>query len=101
MLQDEVKGQYNKWLKSSREIFINTLLKNIKNDLNLIYIREINYNHTQERRRFNALIKPILINKKLKNKYKDKNKHKDEVEEIKQEVNHLKDMREVYINSIL
>ena len=73
-------------------MFINTLLKNIKNDPNLVCIREINYNYIQERRRFNTLIKPILINKELENKYKNKNKHKDKVTKVKQEVNYLKNV---------
>ena len=41
---DEIKGQYNKWLKSSRELFIDILFKDINNDPNLIYIRKINLN---------------------------------------------------------
>ena len=45
MPQDEIKGWYNKWPKSSREMFIDMLLKDIKNDSNLVYIREINYNY--------------------------------------------------------
>ena len=101
MLWDKIKEQYNKWPKSSHKMFINILLKDIKNNPNLVYIREINYNRIQERYCFNALIKPILTNKELKNKYKDKDKHKDKVKEVKQKVNHLKDVREAYINLIL
>ena len=95
MLQDKIKGQYNKWLKSNRKIFINILFKDINNNPNLIYIREINLNRIQERYYFNALINPISTNKELEDKYKDK------IKEVNQEVNYLKDVREVYINPIL
>ena len=94
MLQDKIKGQYNKWLKSNREMFINILFKDINNNPNLIYIREINLNRIQERRYFNALINPISTNKELEDKYKDKIK-------VNQEVNYLKDVREAHINLIL
>ena len=94
MLQDKIKEQCNKWPKSNREIFINILFKNINNNPNLICIREINLNRIQERRHFNALINPISTNKELEDKYKDKIK-------VNQEVNHLKDVREAYINPIL
>ena len=86
MLQDKIKGQYNKWLKSNREIFINILFKDINNNPNLIYIREINLNRTQERRHFNALINSISTNKELEDK------HKDKIKEVNQEVNYLKDV---------
>ena len=86
MLQDKMKGQYNKWLKSNYEMFINTLFKDINNNPNLICIGEINLNRIQERRHFNALINPILTNKELEDKYKDK------IKEVNQEVNHLKDV---------
>ena len=92
MLQDKIKRWCNKWLKSSREMFINTLLKDMKNDFNLVCIGEINYNRIQECRRFNAPVKPILINKELENKHKDEDKYKDKVEEVKQEVNYLKNV---------
>ena len=95
MLQDKIKGQYNKQLKSNREIFINILFKDINNNPNLIYIREINLNRIQKRRYFNALINPILTNKELEDK------HKDKIKKVNQEVNYLKNVREVYINSIL
>ena len=45
MLWDKIKGWYNKWLKSNRKIFINILFKDINNNPNLIYIREINLNY--------------------------------------------------------
>ena len=80
-----MKGQYNKQLKSNREIFINILFEDINNNPSLIYIREININRIQERRYFNALIYPILTNKELEDKYKDKIK-------VDQEVNYLKDV---------
>ena len=76
-------------------MFINILFKDINNNPNLIYIREINLNRTQERRHFNALINPISTNKELEDKYKDK------IKEVNQEVNYLKDVREAYINPIL
>ena len=91
MPQDKIKGQCNKQPKFNREIFINILFKDINNNPNLIYIREININRIQERRHFNALINPILTNKELEDKYKDGIK----------EVNYLKDVREVYINLVL
>ena len=92
---DEMKGQYNKQPKSSRELFINTLFKDINNNPNLIYIREINLNYIQECYYFNAFINPILTDKEPEDKYKDK------VKKVKQEVNHLKDIQEAYINPIL
>ena len=76
-------------------MFINILFKDINNNPNLIYIGEINLNRIQERRYFNALINPILTNKKLENKYKNR------IKEVNQEANYLKDVREVYINPIL
>ena len=75
-------------------MFINILFKDINNNPNLIYIREINLNCIQERRHFNALISPISTNKELEDEYKDKIK-------VNQEVNYLKDVREAYINPIL
>ena len=86
MLQDKIKGQYNKWLKSNREIFINILSKDINNNPNLIRISKINLNHIWERRYFNALINPILTNKELEDKYKNK------IKEVNQEVNYLRDI---------
>ena len=86
MPQDEIKEWCNKWLKSNREMFINILFKDINNNPNLIYIREINLNHIQERRYFNALINPISTNKELEDKYKDK------IKEVNQEVNYLKNV---------
>jgi len=53
-------------------MFINILFKDINNNPNLIYIREINLNRIWERHHFNALISPILTNKELENKYKNK-----------------------------
>ena len=85
MLWDKIKGWYNKWLKSNCEMFINILFKDINNNLN----------HIQERYHFNALINPISTNKELEDKYEDK------IKEVNQEVNYLKDVREVYINLIL
>ena len=85
MLQDKIKGQYNKWLKSNREMFINILFKDINNNPNLIYIKEINLNRIQERRYFNTLINPISTNKELEDKHEDKIK-------VNQEVNYLKDI---------
>ena len=85
MLQDKIKGQYNKQPKSNYKMFINILFKDINNNSNLIYIREINLNRIQERHYFNALINPISTNKKLEDKYKDKIK-------VNQEVNYLKDV---------
>ena len=67
-------------------MFINTLFKDINNNPNLIYIRKINLNRIQERRHFNALINPILTNKELEDKYKDK------IKEVNQEVDYLKDI---------
>ena len=72
MPQDKIKGWYNIWLKSNREIFINILFKDMNNNPNLIYIGEINLNRIQERRYFNTLINSILTNKELEDKYKDK-----------------------------
>ena len=66
-------------------MFINILFKDINNNPNLIYIREINLNHIQERRHFNALINPISTSNELEDKYKDKIK-------VNQEVNYLKDV---------
>ena len=76
-------------------MFINTLYKDMNNNPNLVYIREINLNRIQKRRHFNALINPILTNKKPEDKYKD------QIKEVNQEVDHLKKVREVYINPIL
>ena len=95
MPQDKIKGQCNKQPKFNREMFINILFKDINNNPNLIYIREINLNRIWERHHFNALISPILTNKELENKYKNK------INEVNQEVNYLKDVREVYINPVL
>jgi hypothetical protein len=67
-------------------LFINTLFKDINNDPSLICIREINLNCIWERRYFNIFINPISTDKELEDK------HKDKVKEVKQEVNHLKDM---------
>ena len=53
-------------------MFINILFKDINNNPNLIYIGEINLNRIWERHHFNALINPILTNKKPEDKYKDK-----------------------------
>ena len=86
MLQDKIKGQYNKWLKSSYKLFINILFKDINNNPNLICIREINLNCIWEYYYFNAFINPILTDKELEDKYKD------EVKKVKQEVNYLKDI---------
>ena len=66
-----MKGWYNKWLKFNYEMFINILFKDINNNPNLIYIREINLNHIWERRHFNILINPISTNKEPEDKYKD------------------------------
>ena len=95
MLQDKIKGWCNKWPKSNCEMFINILFKDINNNPNLICIRKINLNCIQERRHFNTLINPISTNKELEDK------HKDKIKEVNQEVNYLKDVREVYINPIL
>ena len=86
MPQDKIKGQYNKQPKSNHKMFVNTLFKDINNNPNLIYIREINLNGTQERYHFNALINPILTDKELENK------HKIKIKEVNQEVNYLKDV---------
>ena len=86
MLWDKMKGWYNKWPKSNREMFIDILFKDINNNPNLIYIGEINLNRIQERRHFNILINPISTNKELEDKYKDK------IKEVNQEVNYLKDV---------
>ena len=67
-------------------MFINILFKDINNNPNLICIREINLNHIWERRHFNTSINPISTNKEPEDKYKD------EVKEVKQEVNYLKDI---------
>ena len=53
-------------------MFIDTLFEDINNDFSLIHIKVINLDCTWERRHFNALINPILIDKELKNKHKDK-----------------------------
>ena len=66
-------------------MFINILFKDINNNPNLIYIREINLNRIQERYHFNTLINPISTNKELEDKYKDKIK-------VNQKVNYLKDI---------
>ena len=95
MLQDKIKGQYNKQPKSNREMFLNILFKDINNNPNLIYIREINLNRIQERGHFNALINPISTNKELEDK------HKDKIKEVNQKVNYLKDVQKAYINPIL
>ena len=95
MLQDKIKGQCDKWLKSNCEIFINILSKDINNNPNLIRISKINLNRIQERRYFNALINPILTNKELEDKYKDK------IKEVNQEVDYLRNVQEVYINPLL
>ena len=76
-------------------MFINILFKDINNNPSLIPIGEINLNCIQERRHFNALVNPILTDKELKDK------HKDEIKEVNQEVNYLKGMQKVNINPIL
>ena len=86
MLQDKIKEQCDKWPKSNCEMFINILFKDINNNPNLIYIKEINLNRIQERRHFNALINPISTNKELENK------HKNKIKEVNQEVDYLKDI---------
>ena len=83
---DKIKGQYNKQLKSSYKLFINILFKDINNNPNLIYIKEINLNCIWEYCYFNAFINPILTNKEPEDKYKD------EVKEVKQEVDYLKNI---------
>ena len=95
MLWDKIKGQCNKQLKFSCKLFINILFKDINNNFNLIYIREINLNCIWERYYFNASINLISTNKELEDEYKNK------VEKIEQEVNYLKDVREAHINLIL
>ena len=82
MPQDKIKGQYNKQPRSNRKIFINILYKDINNNPNLVYIREINLNRIWERRHFNALINPILTNKELEDK------HKNKIKKVNQEVNY-------------
>ena len=77
MLQDKIKGQCDKQLKFSYKLFIDILFKDINNDPNLIYIREINLNCIQKRYYFNTSINPILTDKELENK------HKDKVKEVK------------------
>ena len=72
MLWDKIKGQYSKQPKSSREIFINILFKDINNNPSLIPIGEINLNCIQEHHHFNASVNPILTDKELKDKHKDK-----------------------------
>ena len=86
MLQDKIKEQCNKQLKSSYKLFINILFKDINNNPDLIYIGEINLNYIQECCYFNTSINPILTNKELEDEYKDK------VKEVKQEVDYLKDI---------
>ena len=86
MLWDKIKGQCGKQLKSSRKIFINTLFEDINNNPSLIPIREINLNCIQERCYFNTLVSPILTDKELEDV------HEDEIKEVNQEVNHLKDV---------
>ena len=86
MLQDKMKGWYNKQPKSNREMFINTLFKDINNDPNLIYIGEINLNRIQKRCHFNALINLISTNKE------PENKHEDKIKKVNQEANYLKDI---------
>ena len=83
---DEIKGQCNKWPKSSRELFINILFKDINNNFNLIYIKEINLNCIWECCYFNTSINLILTDKE------PEAKHKNKVKEVKQKVNHLKDI---------
>ena len=67
-------------------MFINILFKDISNNPDLIYIKEINLNCIWEYCYFNAFINPILTNKEPEDKYKD------EVKEVKQEVDYLKDI---------
>ena len=86
MPQDKIKGWCNKQLKSSRKLFINILFKDINNNPNLIYIEEINLNYIQKYCYFNASINLILTDKEPEDKYKD------EVKEVKQEVDYLKDI---------
>ena len=76
-------------------MFINILFKDINNNPSLIYIREINLNYIWECRHFNTSINPISTDKA------PEDEHEDKVKEVKQEVNYLKDMQEVYINPIL
>ena len=57
-------------------MFIDTLFEDMNNNPSLILIGEINLNRIWERRHFNALVNPILIDKELENKYKD------EIEEV-------------------
>ena len=92
---DKIKGWYNKQPKSNHKIFINTLFKDINNNPNLIYIREINLNRIQERRHFNALINPISTDKELEDK------HKDKIKKVNQEANYLKNVQEAHINPVL
>ena len=86
MPQDKIKGQCSKQLKSSRELFINILFEDINNNFDPIYIGEINLNSIQERRHFNAFINPILTDKELEDEYRD------EVKEVKQKIDYLKDV---------
>jgi hypothetical protein len=67
----------------------------MNNNPSLIYIREIILNCIWERRHFNTSINPISTDKELEDE------HKDKVKEVKQEVDYLKDVQEVYINLIL
>ena len=76
-------------------MFINILFKDINNDPSLIHIGEINLNYIWEYRHFNTSINPISTDKELEDE------HKDKIKKVKQEVNHLKDIQEVYINLIL
>ena len=86
MLQDKIKGQYSKQLKSSCKIFINILFKDINNNPSLIPIGEINLNCIQERHHFNTLVSPISTDKELEDM------HEDKIKEVDQEVNYLKDI---------
>ena len=86
MPQDKIKGWYSKWPKSYREMFIDILFKDMNNDFSLIPIGKINLNYIQERHHFNTLVNPILTEKELENKYKDK------IKEVDQEVDYLKDV---------
>jgi SNF2-related domain len=92
---DEMKGWCDKWPKSNREMFIDTLSEDMNNDPNLIRIGEINLNRTWERRHFNASINPISTDKE------PEDEHEDEIEEVDQEVDHLRDVREAHINPLL
>jgi hypothetical protein len=67
----------------------------MNNNLSLIYIGEINFNCIWERCYFNTSINPISTDKEPEDENKDK------IKEVKQEINHLKDIQEVHINPIL